>query len=272
MNRTPRTPSVRKELARELLSTANLLRRPLLDSSGTQLGKLTDVVVRPMTGVPHPPVTGLVAAVGKGQALVGIDALRLRQSAAQLSSAKALLRAPPELSADKDLCLNRDILDHQLVDVDGVQVVRAADVFLALTGDGWVLGGVDVGVWAFLRRLLPRAGTCPPPRRFLDWAELYALLPSANDSGAKDVASGAQRSVQLAASVRELRMLKAPDVARLLQGVSRHHQAQLTLALAGVPSVTTVLRELEGPKLDALLAELEPDDRSRLLSLIRAES
>jgi hypothetical protein len=176
------------------------------------------------------------------------------------------------LSGDKDLCLNRDILDHQLVDVDGVQVVRAADVFLALTGDGWVLGGVDVGVWAFLRRLLPRAGTCPPPRRFLDWAELYALLPSASDSGAKDVAGGAQRSVQLAASVRELRLLKAADVARLLQGVSRHHQAQLTLALAGVPSVTTVLRELEGPKLDALLAELDPDDRTRLLSLIRAES
>jgi hypothetical protein len=57
-----------------------------------------------------------------------------------------------------------------MVDVDGVQIVRAADVFLALAGDGWVLGGIDVGVWSFLRRLLPRRRSCPPPSRFIDWA------------------------------------------------------------------------------------------------------
>jgi hypothetical protein len=159
-----------------------------------------------------------------------------------------------------------------MVDVDGVQIVRAADVFLALAGDGWVLGGIDVGVWSFLRRLLPRRRSCPPPSRFIDWAELYALLPPLDDGHDADAANLAPRSVQLAASVKELRTLKAADVARLLQGVSRQHQAQIALALQGSPSVAAVLRELEGPKLDALLAELDSEDRRRLLALVNEES
>jgi Mg/Co/Ni transporter MgtE len=72
--------------------------------------------------------------------------------------------------------------------------------------------------------------------------------------------------------VKELRTLKAADVARLLQGVSRQHQAQIALALQGSPSVAAVLRELEGPKLDALLAELDSEDRRRLLALVNEES
>ena len=51
--------------------------------------------------------------------------------------------------------LARDLLDHQLVDVDGVQVIRAADLYLAWVGDDLRLVGVDVSVQSLLRRLGP---------------------------------------------------------------------------------------------------------------------
>ena len=54
------------------------------------------------------------------------------------------------------MLLHRDILDHQLVDTDEVQVIRAADLYLAQVGDQVRLVGVDVSLQTLLRRLGPK--------------------------------------------------------------------------------------------------------------------
>ena len=63
---------------------------------------------------------------------------------------------------DNDVALARDVLDRQLVDTSGVQVVRAVDAYLLNGPQGWELAGIDVGVLSIGRRLLPGAG---PARR-----------------------------------------------------------------------------------------------------------
>lgn len=54
--------------------------------------------------------------------------------------------------------LGRDVMDSQVVDVMGTRVVRVNDVRLAGLGSDWRLDGVEVGVRALLRRLLPALG------------------------------------------------------------------------------------------------------------------
>src|SRR5260370_34921589 len=72
-----------------------------------------------------------------------------------------------------EVTLVRDVLDHQLVDVDGVKVVRAADLYLAPVYDSLRLVGVDATAQSLLRRLGPaRWRTRPTPDKVIDWAPI----------------------------------------------------------------------------------------------------
>ena len=75
-----------------------------------------------------------------------------------------------------EVLLARDILDHQLVDTDEVQVIRAADLYLAQVGDQVRLVGVDVSLQTLLRRLGPkRFRWHPTPDRVIDWAAIESF-------------------------------------------------------------------------------------------------
>jgi len=52
-----------------------------------------------------------------------------------------------------ETALAAEVLDHQLVDIDGARVVRAADLYLATISGTVRLVGVDVGFGSLLRRL-----------------------------------------------------------------------------------------------------------------------
>lgn len=51
-----------------------------------------------------------------------------------------------------ETALAAEVLDHQLVDIDGARVVRAADLYLATISGTVRLVGVDVGFGSPLRR------------------------------------------------------------------------------------------------------------------------
>ena len=180
------------------------------------------------------------------------------------------------MRADGDVALARDVLDRQLVDVTGVQVVRAADVYLVNGANGWELAGIDVGQWGLFRRLLPQRWTRPTPDRFIDWADLQAFVPRFDETSGVDPKHPAASagvtgsSVQLASPAADLHRLRAKDVAALLRDLNRTQQAQLA-ALAEPSEVAQALRELEPVKLEALLSELDDNDRTRLQALLPPE-
>ena len=64
-----------------------------------------------------------------------------------------------------EVLLVEDVIDHQLVDVDGVRVIRAADLYLAKVGAMYRLVGVDVSVGTLLRRLGPTRWRARPDAR-----------------------------------------------------------------------------------------------------------
>jgi hypothetical protein len=69
--------AVRQAVAGQLLSLANLMGRPVVDPSGTRVGRVNDVIVRWESVTPHPPVTGIVVRVGKGFATIAAPAVTL---------------------------------------------------------------------------------------------------------------------------------------------------------------------------------------------------
>ena len=156
--------AARRTIADQTISLAHLLGRRVLDAAGTRVGKVSDVVVRWDANVTYPPVVGILVGVGSGFAFVDLQDVTLTQTGARLRSEQQTVSRP--VRGEGEVALARDVLDRQLVDVAGVQVVRAADVYLLNGPRGWELAGIDVGVRAFGRRLLPKrrtlsaAGSC----------------------------------------------------------------------------------------------------------------
>jgi sporulation protein YlmC with PRC-barrel domain len=261
----------RREVGRDMVSLSNLIGRPVRGYGGARVGRVADVVADWKGGAKHPLVSGVLVKVGKGTAMVPIDELTLTQTAVRISSPSVGIEVPPE--RDGSAHLARDVLDHQLVDVAGVQVVRAADVYLLNLGRGWEVAGVDVGAWALLRRLLPKRRRCPPADRALDWADAQAFVPrfpeeaSAGVEGPAGAADASDGGVRLAYPAAQLHRLRAKDVARLLGSLDRGPQAQLA-AMADPSTAAKALADLDPPKLDALLSQLDAADRSRLTALM----
>ncbi len=195
--------SVHRAMAGDVISLANLLGRPVLTADGSRVGRVDDVVVRWHADIAHPLVSGLLVQVEQGRGLLGVSDVTLAQSRAYLRRLPLTVRAPT-LAVD-DVALAHDVLDHQLVDVMGVKVVRAADIYLARTSQGWELAGVDVGFWAFVRRALPRRRKCPPPSPAVDWASVQAFVastPGTARTGPVPPPTTAARQARASGSVR----------------------------------------------------------------------
>jgi hypothetical protein len=172
-----------------------------------------------------------------------------------------------------DVALARDVLDHQLVDISGVQVVRAADVYLLNREQGWELAGIDVGLRSLARRLLPRRRVCPPPDRAIDWADLQAFVPRFTDDalpgehGPAATAGEVGGSVQFAGSAANLKKLRAGEVTAILANLGRGQQAQVA-AQAEPSAAADALHQLDPARRAALLAELSESDRTRLEAML----
>jgi len=261
----------RRAFADQVIALAHLLGRPVLDSQGTRVGKVADVVVRWDHGGAHPPVTGVLIPVGHGFALIDRESVILSQTGVRLRGDRNVVSRP--VRREGDVALARDVLDRQLVDVGGVQVVRASDVYLLNGSHGWELAGIDVGLRPLCRRLLPRRRKCPPVDRVIDWAELHAFVPrftdtaSAWESGPAVAAGTPGSGVQLGESAANLKTLRARDVAAIFADLPRTRQAELA-ALAQPAAAAEALAALDPEQREALLAELDEPDRIRLRALL----
>jgi hypothetical protein len=170
-----------------------------------------------------------------------------------------------------DVALARDVLDRQLVDVAGVQVVRVSEVYLLNRPHGWELAGVDVGVRSLTRRLLPPPRRCPPADRAIHWADLHAFVPrftdttSAWESAPAAAAGLAGSGIQLGSSATELKRRRAAEVAAILARLPRTARAQPNLMLSAAAEALT---QLDAEHREALLGQIDGPSRARLRGLL----
>jgi hypothetical protein len=239
-----------------LTSVAGLVGRPVRITGGSEVGRLVDLVAR-WDGEPYPPVTGLVIRVGRRRSFIpGEQLAELGRSEITLRSATFSLRDFDRRPGE--VLLAGDVLDHQLVDVDGVRVVRASDLYLAQVGDGWRLVGADVGYHTLLRRLGPRRWRArPTPERVIDWA---AIQPFGVDPG----------PLRLRRTNQSLSRLRPGELADLLEELGRPERTELLEAL-GPDSAADALEEMEAEELRALLRDLPTQRAAELIGAMEPD-
>ena len=161
----------------------------MLNQSGEEVGRLVDLVASMDGGDDYPAVTGMVVRVGRRQAYLDASVIdHVDRRSVTLRTARMDLREFQR--REGEVLLARDILDHQLVDTDEVQVIRAADLYLAQVGDQVRLVGVDVSLQTLLRRLGPkRFRWHPTPDRVIDWAAIESFGEDSPEAPAADEAA-----------------------------------------------------------------------------------
>ncbi len=243
-----------------LVSLAGLIGRPVVNQSGQEIGDLVDVVARWHDGQTYPPVTGLVVRVGRRLAFVDSGSIdRMDNAQVVLRTARLDLRDFTRRS--DEVMLVQDVLDHQLVDVDGVQVIRAADLYLAEVLGRIRLVGADVSNATLLRRLGPRRWRPQPtPDRVIDWA---AIQPFG------DTAEG-QPEVRLRTSHEGLHRLRPGELADLLEDLRRDERHELLAALSP-DEAADALEEMDAEQLTQLLNEVEPEKAAALVAAMEPD-
>ena len=249
-DRLTRTRSVRDAL----LSLAGLVGRPVLNQAGEQIGRLVDLVARWDGQEVYPPVTGLVVQVGGRRAWVPSEAVdHVGRDSVRLRSARLDLREFTERPGE--VLLAADVLDHQLVDIEGVRVVRPSDLYLTPVEGRLRLVGMDTGFGALARRLGPaRWRSRATAEQVIDWSDVQAFGTGAG--------SGA---VQLAAPRGELRRLHPAELADLLEDLGRAERKEL-LDLVSPEAAADALEEMRADELEELLSESDPGEAAGLIA------
>lgn len=239
-----------------IISLVGLTGRPVLNQSGEEVGQLVDVVARMGGGDDYPAITGIVVRVGRRQAFLDAAAIgRVDHSSVTLRTARMDLREFQR--REGEVLLARDILDHQLVDTDEIQVIRAADLYLAQVGEQVRLVGVDVSLQTLLRRLGPKRWRGrPTPDRVIDWAAIESFGADSAEVPA---------AVKLRAPHTALRRLRPAELADVLEGLGRSGRQEVIDSLDHEVTADA-LEEMEPDELTALLREVAPQQAADLVA------
>jgi CBS domain-containing protein len=248
----------RRSVRESLVSLSELRALQLLSSDHRALGPLSDVVVRWDGTDPYPPVTGVLVRLGERDVFVATGEVE------RIGYNGLPLRVEPEALGDfarrdGELCLVADVLGRQLVDVDGVKVLRAEELYLAS-----VLGRLRLvavsgrrGHRLARRRGPKRALASTRAARLVDWAAVHPFGEP-----------GSQLRLQL--PHEGLRKLRAGELADLLEGLDRHARDELTASLDRA-AVADALEEMEPESIEALLRDSSPGKAVELLAAMEPD-
>jgi MgtE-like protein/CBS domain protein len=243
----------------------------LRDSDGQRLGRVDDLIVR-LSGTGYPPITGLLVTVAGRQAYLPSERVAsLASGEAVLSKAKLDLR--PFERRPEEVLLKHDVLDQQLINVEGARLVRANEVELARLEGWWRVVGVDTGPRGGMRRLLPHAlGRRIATGEFLDWA---SVEPFAGDAP----------SVRLRVLHPRLAKLHPAQIADLVEAAS-HSEGEEIIQAVGQDDrelEADVFEELDeqhqvefierrsDEQVAAVIARMAPDDAADLIAELEEE-
>ncbi|MFE3024838.1 magnesium transporter MgtE N-terminal domain-containing protein [Nocardia tengchongensis] len=250
---TEATPQPLPESA-ATIHLSQLLKSPVIAGSGESIGRVDDLIVRLPGGDAYPPITGVVVGVGGRQVFVSSEHIReFGADRIVLSVNKVDLRSFER--REGEVLLKADILGHRLIDVAAAELVRAYDVELDETPEGWVLARLDTRRPAQLFGLIKSSGG----HASRDWKAFEPLIGHSGSKTARGI------------SVR-LRGLKPAELADLLEDADKHERGEILDQVHGDPELEAdVFEELDSDQSSKLLDAMSDSEVAALLGRMRAD-
>jgi len=232
-----------------MLYLSQVLGRPILDLEGERVATLKDVIVR-LGEDDHPPVAGFVARYRRRDFFLPRWRISdFGQNGVRLNS--DILDLRPFMRRDGEVLLTRDVLDKQLIDVDGKRVVRVNDVQIIEAANEWRVTGADVSLTGLWRRLAPHFLRSDRPVEVIDWADVGYLATDA-------------ATVQLKSSRGKLARLHPVEIARLAEAFSYQQGAEIVELLDDETAAET-LEEMPAQRQAQILGDMDEERAADIL-------
>ena len=253
---------------------SEVIKRPVLDQLGEEIGGLRDIVVG--LGETFPAVIALVVGAGRTVYVIPWGTVNLfnRRVISINTYRKDLTPASPDPT---DILLCRDILDKQIVDIYGAKLVRVNDLKLSDVNGRLCLVATDIGLRGILRRLgIEEQGEkflalfrSKLPHKLIGWNYLQTVEPKLS-------------RLTLTVSRKKVAKLHPADLAEIITEVSQKERAAMFKDL-DVDTAAEALGELE-PRVQAdilegmskeqaadILEKMPPDEAADVLGDIPEE-
>jgi CBS domain-containing protein len=237
-----------------LIHLSRLLRAPVATPSGEAVGRVDDIIVRLRGADTYPLVTGIVAAVAGRRVFVGARSIqRFDTDRIALVANHVDLRRFERQHGE--VLLRSDVLGYRLIDVTAGELVRAYDLELESSVDGFVLARVDTRRPARMFGLLKTAGGYASR----DWKAFEPLIGHGQSMAVRRV------SGRVAA-------LKPAQIADLLEDADKAEGGEILDRVRGYPELEAdVFEELDPDKASRLLDDMPDGEVAALLSRMRAD-
>lgn len=229
-----------------------LLRRPVLDAKDNRIGTVSDLIVR-LAGEACPLLTGLVLGVGDSRVYVPVEEIaEIGNDHIRLPTSRLDLR--PFRRRDGEVLLREDVLGHRVIDTEHATLLRAYDVQLGMTANGWAATGLDVHKRSWFR--FDRNHAAHPVR---DWTSFLPLIGHEGSSGAR-------------AHLKGLNQFKPAQIADIIEESTDQEQTELLAQVHGDPELEAdVFEELDEDRQSRILRDRTDAEVADVLAHMRAD-
>ncbi len=265
-----------------MLYLSQMMGKPVVDATGEKIGTISDLAIS--TGEVFPRITSL-AFQGPGKVPFMIS---WRKYVEEFDEDGIRLSVPAHdirfsYLQPEEILLARDLLNRQIVDTQGMKVVRVNDLKLSISGTQLRLLGAEVGARGILRGLAP-------------WLE-RAVVAVAKVFGRRideqiiawnymDLLDRDLSEVQLSVTHKRLDELHPADVADILEQLDPQQRANVFQHLDDAQATEAIsemedeyqadfIEDLDDARAAGLLGSMDPDDAAdivRDLSYEKAET
>jgi magnesium transporter len=231
---------------------SELTGKVVADINGVRIGRLDDVIAAVHGEQLHPRIVALVVKHSSGPLLIPLaDVAVLLAPAIALN--KRVEDVVPYRPSEQDSHLVRDVLDKQIIDTDGMRVVRVNDLELARVNGDFYVANVDIGGLGLMRRM----GLAGPAEKVASRIG-RKLTPGIIPWDAVELLSSDQ-PMRLKVPSDKIADLHPADLAEIISDLSRADSSKLLESL-DMETLADTLEEVE-PDFQASLVEGMSDER-----------
>lgn len=249
---------------------SSVIGRSVITNSGQEVGTLRDLVMVP--GEIFPEVSHLVIRRGRNTETLPWGMVKLFTHiviSTISSSPTGLLPYSPQ---EGQILVKRDLLDKQIVDVDGAKVVRVNDIKLGNLHDKLCIFSVDIGFRGILRRLgyerlgeyVARTLRKNIPTTEISW-EYVQPIEATSSKLALNIARNQMNEIHPADLADILESIPIQNIKTVLETIDAEIAGETLYELESEMR-NVVINQMDSELVSDILEEMEPDEAADVLA------